>query len=116
MAFVKGTPKPAGSGRKKGQSARATVTAILEQFHCDPIEGMIRIAQDKKAKLELRGRLYAELAQYRWPKLRAMEISGPEGAAVQMSGDVRVIFDYDEKPVPNERDTPETGEPASGTS
>lgn len=54
------------------------------QMGCDPIKGIIDIAQDKNAGKQLRLRAYAELAQYVYPKLRAMELSGPEGSAVEV--------------------------------
>src|SRR5438128_8870645 len=37
----------------------------LFRSDCDPIEGMVRIAQDEKHSPELRGRMYSELAQDR---------------------------------------------------
>ena len=77
MPFQKGQPRPPGAGRKKGSVNRATVAAILDKFRCDPIEGMIRLAQDKHQAAALRARMYAELAKYRWPTLRAIEVSGP---------------------------------------
>lgn len=40
----------------------------LEALGCDPLEGMARIAVDEKAPLELRGRMYAELATYIYSK------------------------------------------------
>lgn len=37
---------------------------------------MARIAMNPKARLELRGRMFAELAQYVYPKRKAIQISG----------------------------------------
>jgi len=66
-------------GRVKGKPNRATsdIEAKLRDLKCDPIEGMATIAADMAASLELRGRMYAELAQYVAPKRKAVEVSGP---------------------------------------
>ena len=40
---------------------------------------------NEKHSSELRGRMYAELAQYVVPKRRAVEVSGTDGDAVTMS-------------------------------
>jgi|SRR5579875_320882 hypothetical protein len=64
-------------GRKAGTPNRQTkeINALLDSLGCDPIEGMVRIAQNPKARLELRGRMYAELAQYVHAKRKAIEVS-----------------------------------------
>jgi len=74
----KGDPKTPGSGRRKGSLSWQTryVLDVLNKFQCDPIEGMIRIAQNPLAPLELRGRMFSELAQYIFPKRKAVEHSG----------------------------------------
>ena len=41
---------------------------------CDPIEGMARLALDESNPPELRGRMYAELAGFLYPKKRAVEV------------------------------------------
>jgi|HubBroStandDraft_4_1064222.scaffolds.fasta_scaffold2154591_1 hypothetical protein len=48
-------------------------------MHCDPIVGMARIAMNKKNQVELRGRMYAELAQYVAAKRKALEHSAEPG-------------------------------------
>ena len=102
MAFKPGTPKPPNSGRRKGTRNRATtVAATLEKYGCDPIEGMILIGMDANQKPELRLQAFKELAQYRWPKLRSIDISGPEGGALEMAGDVHVTIEYEDKPIPH---------------
>jgi len=40
---------------------------------CDPIEGLARIALDPEIRPELRVRCFAELAQYVYPKRKAVE-------------------------------------------
>lgn len=84
MAFKKGQKKL--GGRKPGTPNKITsdVRFTLERLKCDPIEGMARMANDKKLEPALRLRAYAELAQYQYPKRRAVEITpgkiDPSGA------------------------------------
>jgi hypothetical protein len=68
---------PKTGGRKKGTQNKATLTVAekLEALGCDPIEGMARIAMDKKNSPEIRGRYYSELAQYLYPKRKPVDIS-----------------------------------------
>jgi hypothetical protein len=64
-------------GRVAGTPNRKTreVTELLESLGCDPIEGMARIAMNEAHSPELRGRMFAELAQYVAPKRKAVEHS-----------------------------------------
>ncbi len=84
MPFTRGAPKPAGSGRRKGTPNRATaeISERLAELGCDPIEGMASIAANEANPAELRGRMYAELAQYVYPKRKAVEHSGYGGDPV----------------------------------
>ena len=68
-------------GRSKGTPNKRSVeiAELLEELRCDPIEGMARIAMNKRAAPELRGRMYSELAQYLYPKRKAIERSGQDG-------------------------------------
>jgi len=69
-------------GRKPGTPNKRTaeVVARLESLDCDPIEGMVRIAEEEMAKEDgdraLAGSMYRELAQYVFPKRRAVEVGG----------------------------------------
>lgn len=74
-------------GRAKGTPNKATaeVAARLAELGCDPIEGMARIAMDIAAPIELRGRMYSELAQYVAPKRKAVEVSGEGGAPIEIA-------------------------------
>ena len=47
----------------------------LRELGCDLIEGMARIAMDETMPIEVRARMYAELAQYIAPKRKAVEHS-----------------------------------------
>lgn len=73
-----------GSGRKKGIPNKSSIEIArqLEKMGCDPIAGMASIAMDEKATPELRGRMYAELAQYVYSKRKAIEVSGEGGDAI----------------------------------
>lgn len=63
-------------GRAKGTPNKRTteVSELLHALKCDPVEGMARIAMDEAHAPELRGRMYAELAGYLFPKRKALEI------------------------------------------
>ena len=66
----------AGTPNKRTQDVIERLTAL----NCDPIEGMARIAMDDANSPELRGRMYAELAQYVAPKRKAVEHSSEDGS------------------------------------
>ena len=68
-------------GRIKGTPNRVTadVQARLAALKCDPIEGMAQLALDPGNSAELRGRMFAELAQYIAPKRKAVEIGVEPG-------------------------------------
>lgn len=70
-------------GRKKGTPNKRTqeLAAKMEALGCDPIEGMATIALDMENPPELRGRMFSELAQYLFPKRKALEHSGEIGRA-----------------------------------
>ena len=76
-----GRPKPEGSGRKKGVPNKRTaeIAELLASLKCDPISGMARIALNKKNPVEIRARMFAELAQYRFPKRRAIDMGTEDG-------------------------------------
>lgn len=72
-------------GRQKGTPNKATqeVMGRLAELGCDPIEGMARLAMDAANPPELRGRMFAELAQYVAPKRKAIEHSAEPGTAAR---------------------------------
>lgn len=74
-------------GRHKGTPNKLTQTVreILAELNCNSIEGMALLAMDKNNTPELRGRMYAELAQYEYSKRRAVELSGIDGAPVEVN-------------------------------
>jgi hypothetical protein len=73
MSRPPGLPKT--GGRQPGTPNRITKEARvrLEELGCDPIESMVRIANDPHVSPELRGKMFAELAGYIHPKRRAVE-------------------------------------------
>lgn len=68
--------KREGAGRPKGRLASNTIELAekLKALNCDPFEGMVRLAQDEGNDPQLRGRMYAELAQYVFPKRKSVEL------------------------------------------
>ena len=79
-------------GRQKGTPNKATVEVQqrLSELGVDPIEGMARIAMDPEATLELRGRMFAELAAYIAPKRKAVEHTGADGAPITVQQHERI--------------------------
>lgn len=78
-------------GRKTGGRIRGTpnrrtqdIQSLLSRLGCDPIEGMARIAMDPLNPIEVRAKMYAELAGYIAPKRKAVQVDG--------DGSSRVIF------------------------
>jgi len=80
MGLRTGPPNghPKWGGRIKGTPNILTqdFLSILGKLKCNPIEGMARIAVNPNYPIELRARMYAELAQYVVPKRKAIEHSG----------------------------------------
>jgi len=79
MAYGKKT-----GGRVAGTPNKRTSELVdrLEALGCDPVEGMAKIAMDDSNPPELRGRMYAELAGYVYPKRKAVEVKADEGPMV----------------------------------
>lgn len=71
-------------GRTKGTPNKKTeeINLKLAEIGCDPVLGMAKIAMNESASPELRGRMYAELAQYLYPKRKATEIKVDDGPRV----------------------------------
>ena len=68
------------------------IQVLLMRMGCDPIEGMAKIAMDCTNPVEIRARMYAELAQYVAPKRKAVQVD---------TGDTnRVIFNIGITPRP----------------
>ena len=58
---------------------------VIERLHelgCDPIEGMAKIALDPQNPVEVRARMFTDLAQYVAPKRRAVDQRRQTGPAI----------------------------------
>jgi hypothetical protein len=75
-------------GRIKGTPNKGTLAVAerLEAIGCDPIEGMARIAMDPETPIDLRAKLYSELAQYVAPKRKPIEHTGGSTGVGPMLG------------------------------
>jgi len=67
-------------GRTAGTPNKMTqlIFEKLTELGCDPIEGMAHIAMDTLNPLEVRARMFAELAQYVAPKRKSVEIASED--------------------------------------
>lgn len=77
MTFKKGDKKPENSGRKKGTPNKLSlgVDEKLKEKGIDCIDEMLKIA-DGTENMDLRFAVYKEIAQYVYPKRKAVELSG----------------------------------------
>jgi len=95
MAWPKGKPRdPANrGGRAAGTPNKRTQHAaeILGDLGCDPLRRMAEIAESAETPLDLRCKLYTDLAQYVHPRRKAVEHSGPDGDAMQHSITVEFV-------------------------
>jgi hypothetical protein len=82
-------------GRQKGTPNKATqsIQQRLDDLGCDPIEGMVKIANEalNNADLQLAGNMYKELAQYVAPKRKSIEHTGVDGETLQLVTRVELI-------------------------
>ena len=78
-------------GRLLGTPNKKTteIQAVLAKMGCDPILGMALLAMDANNTPELRGRMYAELAQYVAPKRKAVEHSRNEDQPITFNLNLR---------------------------
>lgn len=88
-----GTPKT--GGRKAGTPNKRTqeLQEKLRELNCDPIKGMVDIANSSEAEgnLTLAGQMYKELAQYIYPKRKATEIVAEEDIEPIKSVTIRYV-------------------------
>lgn len=73
-------------GRVAGTPNKATadLRERLSTLGCDPIEGLARIAGNSRTPVAVRARCFAELAQYVYPKRKALEHTGEDGNALHV--------------------------------
>jgi hypothetical protein len=69
-------------GRQAGTPNKRTLDVVerIAALGCDPIAGMARIAMDSTTPVDVRARMFAELAGYVAPKRRAIEHSAEGGS------------------------------------
>lgn len=60
-------------GKQKGSSIALSVVEKLQNLNCDPIVGLVKIAEDKKEKTEVRAFCYHKLAKFIHPELKSTE-------------------------------------------
>ncbi len=72
------------NGRKLGSKNKRTlgIEQALDAGNCNPIQGMIDMVNDETTEPSIRAKLYCELAGYIYPKRKAIEHSGIDGAPV----------------------------------
>lgn len=85
MAHPRGTPKPPTSGRKKGTPNK--VTQSIQQFFDDNGIFIPEKIIELMPELEPRDRMKAwlEVAQYVYPKRKAIEVTGKDGEPVKIT-------------------------------
>lgn len=97
MPFTQGMKRPANAGRKRGSPTKRTaeVRERLAALNCDPIEGMARIALNKRVDVGIRAGMYKELAKYVAPQLRAMDhrLVDDEGKDRSFLGEIDRLMD-----------------------
>src|SRR4051794_38848219 len=71
-----GPGRPPGSRNKRSLAVEEKLT----ELGCDPITAMALLAMDERVAIELRIKLYCELAGYVAPKLKAVEHTLPNEA------------------------------------
>lgn len=67
MAFEKGKPKPAGSGRKKGTPNKisfVTARAMMQAKNFDPFQELMKLSQNEAVDPEARIKALTFLARY----------------------------------------------------
>lgn len=78
MSRPKGLPKTGGRVLGTPNKATDALARKLAKLECDPIEGLARIALDPATETALKVRCFAELAQYVYPKRKAVDLVSAE--------------------------------------
>ncbi len=94
MAFKKGDPKPANSGRKKGSMNKRTLEdlyAMCEAAGVEPYKILLDLCKDRDSSIRLGAA--KEASKYLYFQRRIQEVSGPDGGPVQVgSSEVKEIL------------------------
>jgi hypothetical protein len=102
MPRPKGLPKTGGRVRGTPNKTTQSVIEKLDELGCDPIEGLAAIAMNTNTAPELKVRCYSELAQYAYPKRKAVDVSVEKSETVLLS--------LGNLPIPSEFRTPDSSQ------
>ena len=85
-------------GRASGTPNKRTQEAaqILEELGCNPIRGMAEIAMSESHPIELRARMFMELAHYVYPKRKGVDfhyVDEPPEAALEPGKKLMELMD-----------------------
>jgi hypothetical protein len=89
-----GKPAPRGSGRPLGSPNKRTVHArvVLEDLGADPAAFLARTMKDEDSPLDVRIDCAKALMPYVFPKLSAVEVSGPDGEPVRVEHEHSLVM------------------------
>ncbi len=73
-------PRPAGVPNKRSSYARKVITEAMKGG--DPLEEMVKMAQDETVEASVRANTWAKLAKFIHPELKAVEHTGDGGGAL----------------------------------
>lgn len=97
-----GRPAPEGAGRPRGSPNKRTVYArlVLEDLGSDPVEMLARtMADEANVPLDVRVECAKALLPYVYPKLSAVEVSGPDGDPVKVEHEHALVMRMMQDPV-----------------
>ena len=101
-------PRPPGlpktGGRKPGTPNKQTkaIARKLAKLGCDPIEGLAKIALDPKTEPTLKVRCFAELAQYVYPKRKAVDLATADDSGLRVAVEtIGPVVDFGDLPRTN---------------
>ena len=80
-----GLPKTGGRTRGTPNKKTQAVDRKLAKLGCDPIEGLAKIALDTETEASLRVRCFTELAQYVYPKRKAVDLETGEDSPLRVT-------------------------------
>jgi hypothetical protein len=99
MSRRKGLPKTGGRVRGTPNKATDALARKLTKLGCDPIEGLAKIALDPATEASLRVRCFAELAQYIYPKRKAVALDSAEDSEMRVRVET-IGLDFGNLPMP----------------
>jgi hypothetical protein len=85
MPRPKGHPKTGGRVRGTPNKSSEAIARKLAKLGCDPVEGLAKIALDPGTEPSLKIRCFSELAQYIYPKRKAVDLLSPEDSEIKVT-------------------------------